>query len=317
MRTELSDEARDLEGILEGAFRKAGGFEPARKADAGAPVDAIRKLLEDIGIWDLRPRESEVDGEAAAVVCRAAGRWALPYPVAERLAGGTGADAIAVVPLPNPRINLADVDPDLRWTALDGDGRRAPVVSVGPRVGSRLGALTCPVEVGEWGADEGLAPLALTLPCWVLLGMAEEALRMTRRHLLDREQFGKPLAAFQALQFQLADTAASLQGFEELAKYTLWSVLSGQPGAAADAVALRMSAIEVAETVFRTGHQMFGAMGFCDETDLSWLSRCSQPIRRLPWGRSQTQARLLRSVEDVPFAGLFADLSGDVLVHGS
>ncbi|KAA9157312.1 acyl-CoA dehydrogenase [Amycolatopsis acidicola] len=315
MNTELSSEAQDLEAIVESALRKAGGFELARQAEAGNADDTVQRLLGEIGVWELRPRESEVDGEAAAAVCRAAGRFALPYPVAERLAGGD--EAVAVVSLPNPRVNLAGIDPALRWSVVDGDGRRAPVVSVGERVGSKLGSLACPVELGEWTVDDGVVPLALTLPCWVLLGMADEALRMTRRHLLDREQFGKPLATFQALQFQLADTAAGLQSLEELAKYTLWSVLAGNPGASADALALRTSAIEVAENVFRTGHQMFGAMGFCDETDLSWLSRYSQPLRRLPWGRSQTQARLLSAMEAVPFASLFDDLSGDLLAQGS
>jgi hypothetical protein len=50
---------------------------------------------------------------------------------------------------------------------------------------------------------------------------------------------------------------------------------------------------------------MHGAMGFCDEVPLSWLSRYSQPLRRLPWGRSETEARLLDAIEAVPFAGLF------------
>ena len=44
-----------------------------------------------------------------------------------------------------------------------------------------------------------------------------------------------------------------------------------------DALALRMSAIEAAEIVFRVCHQLHGAVGFCDETTLSWLSRYSQP----------------------------------------
>ena len=43
-----------------------------------------------------------------------------------------------------------------------------------------------------------------------------------------------------------------------------------------------MAAIEAAEVVFRVCHQLHGAVGFCDETTLSWLSRYSQPLRRLP-----------------------------------
>ena len=33
--------------------------------------------------------------------------------------------------------------------------------------------------------------------------------------------------------------------------------------------------------MFRVAHQLHGAIGFCDEVPLSWLSRYSQPFRRL------------------------------------
>ena len=67
-----------------------------------------------------------------------------------------------------------------------------------------------------------------------------------------------------------------------LAKYALWSVGTGRPEALDDALALRLAALEAAEVVFRVTHQLHGAIGFCDETTLSWLSRYSQPLRRLP-----------------------------------
>ncbi len=61
-----------------------------------------------------------------------------------------------------------------------------------------------------------------------------------------------------------------------------------------DALALRLAAIEAAEVVFRVCHQLHGAVGFCDETTLSWLSRYSQPLRRLPLGLSATRDELTR-----------------------
>ena len=48
--------------------------------------------------------------------------------------------------------------------------------------------------------------------------------------------------------------------------------------------------------VFRVCHQLHGAVGFCDETTLSWLSRYSQPLRRLPFGLSATRDELTRRV---------------------
>jgi alkylation response protein AidB-like acyl-CoA dehydrogenase len=95
-------------------------------------------------------------------------------------------------------------------------------------------------------------------------------------------------------------------GLEELSKYTLWTIESGQDDVVADALALRLAAIEAADTVFRTAHQLHGAIGFCDETALSWLSRYSVPLRRLPLGLSATRSELAGRLGRRGLAGLFA-----------
>jgi alkylation response protein AidB-like acyl-CoA dehydrogenase len=105
----------------------------------------------------------------------------------------------------------------------------------------------------------------------------------------ERQQFGQPLSGFQGVQFQLTEAEVERVGVEVLAKHALWS------GTREDALALRLAAVEAAEVVFRVCHQLHGAIGFCDETELSWLSRASQPLRREPMGRSATLAALLRA----------------------
>ena len=97
------------------------------------------------------------------------------------------------------------------------------------------------------------------------------------------------------MQFQLTDAEVERSGVEMLAKYALWSIANGRPEALDDALALRMAAVEAAEVVFRVCHQLHGAIGFCDETTLSWLSRYSQPLRRLPFGLSATRDHLTRT----------------------
>ena len=67
-----------------------------------------------------------------------------------------------------------------------------------------------------------------------------------------------------------------------------------------------MAAIEAAEVVFRVCHQLHGAVGFCDETTLSWLSRYSQPLRRLPLGLSATRDQLTRRAGRRGLTGLYA-----------
>ncbi|NED67510.1 acyl-CoA dehydrogenase, partial [Streptomyces sp. SID10244] len=72
------------------------------------------------------------------------------------------------------------------------------------------------------------------------------AMELTRSHVLLREQFGRPLAKLQGVQFQLTDAEVERAGVEVLAKYALWSTESGHPEAVDDALALRLAAIEAA-----------------------------------------------------------------------
>ena len=114
-------------------------------------------------------------------------------------------------------------------------------------------------------------------------------------------EFGQPLAKFQGVQFQLTDAEVERAGLGMLAKYALWSIATARPEAVDDALALRSAALEAADVVFRVCHQLHGAVGFCDETALSWLSRYSQPLRRLPWGLSATRRLLVeRGIDRQP-----------------
>ena len=78
-----------------------------------------------------------------------------------------------------------------------------------------------------------------------------------------------------------------------------------------DALALRVAALEAAEIVFRVAHQLHGAIGFCDETALSWVSRASIPLRRLPLGLSATRAELTRRIGRRGLTGLFSTSTRD------
>nr|MDP9167702.1 acyl-CoA dehydrogenase [Actinomycetota bacterium] len=157
------------------------------------------------------------------------------------------------------------------------------------------------------GSGDGTAdlPVALVLPCWTLLGMLDRAIELTIAHVRLRQQFGQPLAAFQSVQFQLTDAEVERAGLEMLAKYATWSASQRREDALDDALALRMAALEAAEVVFRVTHQLHGAVGFCDETTLSWLSRYSQPLRRLPLGLSATRAHLTERLGSRGLTGLY------------
>ena len=307
MKLDLTSEAAEFGEVARKAIGAAGGDDLAHAAerDPAARQASLETLLGGLGAWDLDPRAGGDDLEAAAALCRSAGWWALPYPVAERLARPTdpAADALVVVPSAGPAAPVLGLD--LQLIAVDLGGHRSRAVPSGP-ADPRKTAFVVPLQLHPLDdAGEADLALALALPCWVLLGMLDRALDLTRAHILAREQFGQPLASFQGVQFQLTDAEVERAGLAELAHHVLWCLQQRSKAAADDALALRLAAVEAADLVFRLCHQLHGAIGFCDETPLSWVSRASVPIRRLPGGAAATAHALAARLGRRPLAGMF------------
>ncbi len=304
MDTEFSAEAIEYGALAQRALEAAGGDELVQRAER-APEERealVAPVLAELGAWDLDPRNSTDELEAAATLCRATGHWATPYPVAARILGGF------VVAAHDPAAPVAGLGG--RWAALTLDGRASAGTARPSTVAPRYSAFVTGLDLDPWsaaGAASSDVPLALVLPCFTLLGMLDRALLVTREYVVQRRQFGQTLSSFQSVQFQLTDAEVERVGLEELAKYALWSIGAGRPDALADALALRVAAIEAAEIVFRVAHQLHAAIGFCDETVVSWLSRHSQPLRRLPFGLSASREALTRVVGRRGLSGLFDD----------
>ncbi|TDV49832.1 acyl-CoA dehydrogenase family protein [Actinophytocola oryzae] len=91
---------------------------------------------------------------------------------------------------------------------------------------------------------------------WWLVGTGRAMLALARRHVLDRTQFGRPLASFQAVRHRLAEAHVAVEGAEAtlaLASDDLGSLLAK---AAAGAAAL---------TAARHCQQVLGGIGFTAE----------------------------------------------------
>jgi hypothetical protein len=303
----FAPEAQEFGQVIAEAIEARGGFDVVMAAEDQPDTRAdVADLLAGLGIWELEPAADEVQLQAAALACRAAGRFALPYPIAERLARPTDIDADAVTLIhQHPRINMGDLP--LRWVAVD---LTDTVSSITARPGSRQSRLGPFVVDGELGQPfrtvAGLSALLLNLTTYQLLGMLDATFQETVRHVREREQFGSLLVNFQGVQYQLSEAVVVRQTSEELASYALWSAATGRPASQLDAVAARAAVLEAADVVFRVAHQLHGATGFCDETAVSWLSRDSQALRRLPTNRSETSQVLAKLVGKIGFDGLFS-----------
>lgn len=306
MKTDLPQDISDFAAVASKRLTRLGGPPAALRAETDDAVrDAARAALNEVGAFDLDVRSAPDDLLAAAVLCQAAGATVLPYPLVEELLAIDGA-RLALVNPKAPRIDHGDLTGE--WVAADLEGNRYR-----PRPGSRTGAKLGPFLVpATLSAPEGTVPagdvnLHLVLGSWRILGAVHQSLRIVTEHVRARIQFGKPLADFQAVRFTVADAAVAVRGLHELAKYTICrpDSLPAQIHSA-DALILRLKAADTARQVMRSSHQLLGALGFCDESDVSVLDRHTQPLMRLPLSTEELALRLIPCVLDGSFETLFS-----------
>ncbi|OBG24761.1 acyl-CoA dehydrogenase family protein [Mycobacterium sp. 852002-51057_SCH5723018] len=306
MKTELPQDISDFAAVATKRFARLGGPPAALRAETDDDVrSAARTALAELGAFELDVRSAPDDLLAAAVLCQAAGAAALPYPVVEELLAIDGA-RLALVNPAAPRIDHGDLAGD--WVAADLDGNRYHPQPAA-RTNAKLGPFLVPATLS---APEGSVPAAdvnlhLVLGSWRILGAMRQSLHIVTEHVRARIQFGKPLADFQAVRFAVADATVAVRGLYELAKYTICRPESLPIQVhSADALVLRYKAADTARQVLRTSHQLLGALGFCDESDISVLDRHTQPLIRLPMSAEALALRLVPDVRDGHLETLFS-----------
>src|SRR6185437_15646271 len=115
--------------------------------------------------------------------------------------------------------------------------------------------------------ETSTAPLAVGRRAlgWWLVGTSRAMLALARQHALDRVQFGRPVASFQAIRHRMAETLVAIEGAEA----TL--------GAATDdfgSLLAKAAAGQAALTAAKHCQQVLGGIGFTAEHE---LHRRSEP----------------------------------------
>jgi 3-oxo-4-pregnene-20-carboxyl-CoA dehydrogenase alpha subunit len=119
-----------------------------------------------------------------------------------------------------------------------------------------------PVEGMLGGADcvRDLYQLAVAGACALADGVVAGALALTRDHVASREQFGRPLAAFQAVSQQIADVYIASRTMHLAALAACWRLGEGLDAAADLEVAGSWCAEQAPRTV-RLCHHLHGGIG--------------------------------------------------------
>jgi 3-oxo-4-pregnene-20-carboxyl-CoA dehydrogenase alpha subunit len=119
-----------------------------------------------------------------------------------------------------------------------------------------------PIEGMLGGADcvRDLYQLATAGACALADGAVAGALALTRDHVASREQFGRPLAAFQAVSQQIADVYIASRTVHLAALSACWRLAEGREAAADLEVAGYWCAEQAPRTV-RLCHHLHGGIG--------------------------------------------------------
>jgi hypothetical protein len=176
----------------------------------------------------------------------------------------------------------------LAFRLLGETGAHAPVLNdVVLRAAGRDGGATVPLPFtgGSWivweRTDQATSALGDDLPIrrvpqgdslplaagrqalgWWLVGASRTMLALARQHALDRMQFGKPVASFQAIRHRLAETLVAVEGAEA----TLVAA-AAEPDELSFLLA-KAAAGQAALTAVRHCQQVLGGIGFTAEHEL-------------------------------------------------
>ncbi|MYY04880.1 acyl-CoA dehydrogenase family protein [Streptomyces sp. ATexAB-D23] len=114
------------------------------------------------------------------------------------------------------------------------------------------------------GAWEWLRDLLTVGTCALALGLGEAVLSMTSQYTSKREQFGFPVATFQAVAVQAADRYIDLRAMEVTLWQAAWRITTGGAGelpAAGDVAVAKIWASDGVRRVVQTAQHLHGGFG--------------------------------------------------------
>ena len=109
------------------------------------------------------------------------------------------------------------------------------------------------------------------------LGLAQGALDQALRHVKGRKQFGRPLAAFQATQFKIAEMATKIETARNMVYKAAWLLDNGMSDTKLTAMA-KLYACHVAVEVVDEAMQLHGGYGYFDDYDIERFYRAAKVL---------------------------------------
>ena len=198
----------------------------------------------------------------------------------------TGEDEISNLIVPNgtPGYEISAPMDKLGWRASDTRelSFRDCAVSEGNLLGPRGQGFNQFLEILD-GGRISVAAMAV--------GLAQGAYDLAAAYAQEREQFGRPISRFQAVQFRLADMATEIEAARNLVYKAAWVKDQGRPFGREAAIAKLYSG-EMSNRVVNWALQVHGGYGYMDEFAISRLYR-DQKILEIGEGTNEVQRMVI------------------------
>src|SRR6266513_2064010 len=123
------------------------------------------------------------------------------------------------------------------------------------------------------------------------VGLAQGAYDLAAAYAHEREQFGRPVAKFQAVQFRLVDMATEIEAARNLVYKAAWVKDQERPFGKEAAIAKLYSG-EMSNRVVNWALQVHGGYGYMDEFPISRLYR-DQKILEIGEGTNEVQRMVI------------------------
>jgi alkylation response protein AidB-like acyl-CoA dehydrogenase len=152
-----------------------------------------------------------------------------------------------------------------------------------------------------WATWQAVMDEVMILAAALANGGAEHALDITVQYSKDREQFDKPLGAFQALAHDMADAKTALDGAKVLAYEAAWAHSEGRSLASLAPMAKSFACTSYRDTT-AMAQQIFGGVGFTLEYEIQLYFRRAKQLQ-LSWNDTRRCEDLIAAaVLDAPAA---------------
>jgi alkylation response protein AidB-like acyl-CoA dehydrogenase len=266
----------------------------------------LRPLIsgEQIGAWALTEPNAGSDAAHISTIARPDGKdWVLNgskmwitngsfadtivvFAANDRERAARGGVTAFIVEKDFPGFKVGKVEPKMGLKAshtasIFFEDCRVPAANVLGEVGGGFVVAMKTLDIGRCGLGAGS------------LGAAKEAYELALKYAIERQQFGRPIADFQAVHFKLADMAVKLYTMEQIVYDCAGKVDRGE-NATLESSIVKLYCTEKASEIIDEAIQIHGGMGFSREVPLERMYR-DMRVTRIFEGTNEIQRHVIAS----------------------